>query len=926
MHIHRARLLRRAAYALIALAACAAAIAPVTGLGASRDAAEQWRSSIEERPLLTSSDRVIVVLSFPSLADRMRTAATPPSPAKQQQWVEEAEQSQRALVQELRAQGVEITRDLRFTRTVNGFSATLDGRALTALDQSQSVAGVYPVRAVYPASVTSDVLGETDTRAAFGEMSDGATTALDGTGVTIALLDTGVDLMHPYLAGRVLPGIDVIDGDSRAQAALNPDDASEIEQHGTRMAGLLVGLNGPGGAQGIAPGARVLPIRVLGWQPIGTGRHAVHGWADQLLAGLEHAVDPDQDGSTTDAVRIALTALVEPFAAFTDSPEARAVDGAAELGTLVIAASGNDGPAEAGSGTVGAPASAPAALAVGTADGRAELGQARVRISAAGVVVFDGVAELLSQQGVDRTTTWDLTTLEGPSLANPARERGHLATGELLTDFYATDGLSRVAASAVLVPASDGYLGEVAKNAQAAGASALIVYGDALRAGTVDLAEDRTILVAAMPREDGRSVASAIARGDAVSVSLEPAAPVTAPSAPSVAPFSSRGLSFAGVPRPDVVAPGVSVATADARPGPGQDGPYATVTGSSASAAVAAGAAALVAQARPGLSARELKSVLIGSATPLVSAEARAASSGQGGGMIDVASALETDLVVSPPVVALGVPSRGGWASEVLLEVTNIGPKPHTVSFVLVPDGADPLPLAFRVDPVSLTIEPGARESVRLVVSLGDDPATWEGWISGTILVVPLGTEPVRIPFATAFAEDPPAPLVDAARLALVEGDSSGDGLLSVLSFRVGWVGEGPEGLAIGPVSVLEVELWRDSEFLGTISRLRDLLPGRYAVGLTGRAPDGSALEPGKYRLQFVARPAIAGYGDSVTLPGPAFTVSSAQEEPALSWGGQSFGADDREAFSQWLAERGSSYAQWREGHQTAACDAFGDC
>lgn len=869
---------------------------------------------------------MIVVLNFPSLADRVSAEAKPPGPALQRQWVEEAEQSQRALVKELRALGVEIRRDERFTRTLNGFSATLDGQALAALDRSAAVAGVYPVRAVYPASVTADAIARTDVRSPLGGATDPARTALDGTGVTIALLDTGVDLSHPFIAGRVLPGIDLIDGDARAQAALNPDDDTEIERHGTRMAGLLVGVDGPGGVRGIAPGAQLLPIRVLGWQPTGAGRHAVYGWADQLLAGLEHAVDPDQDGSTRDAVRIALAPLVEPFAAFGDSPEGRAVAGAAALGTLVVAATGNDGPAEAGSGTVGAPASSPSALAVGTADGRTMLGQAQVRVAIAGAPIFNDVVDLLSSVGTERTTTWSLMALEGPSLGDPTRERGQLASGESLTDFYTTEGASRVAGTAVLVPAGTSYLGDVARNAQAAGAVALVVYGDDLQPGAVDIAEDRSLTVVSIAREVGRSAASAIARGEDVSVSVEPAAAIEALAAPNVAPFSSRGLSFDGVPRPDVVAPGVTVPTADARPTLGGDAAYATVTGSSASAAVAAGAAALVAQARPALSAAELKATLIGGAVPVASQGSRESASSQGGGMVDANGALDVNLAVSPPVVALGAPTRGGWASEVLLEVVNLGPKAETVSFVLVPDGADPLPLEFRVDPASLVIEGGARESVRLIVSLAGEDATWEGWISGTILVKPAAGTAVRVPFATAFADASSAPLVDAARLAPVEADDAGQGLLSILSFRVGWVGEGPEGLAIGPVSLLEIELWRDAEFIGTLSRMRDLLPGRYGIGLTGRAPDGSLLKPGKYRIQFVARPAVAGYGDTVTLPGPAFAVTTNSESEGLSWGGETFGPGEQERFAEWLEQRGGSYVKWRAGHPAAACEAFADC
>src|SRR5262249_57734906 len=105
----------------------------------------------------------------------------------------------------------------------------------------------------------------------------------------------GVDRQAPSFGGRVQPGIDVVGGDPGARAVPKPDDASDLERHGTEMAGLLVGAGGPAGLAGVARAATVLPIRVAGWQPDARGRWSMYGRSDQLIAGLERAVGPDGD-------------------------------------------------------------------------------------------------------------------------------------------------------------------------------------------------------------------------------------------------------------------------------------------------------------------------------------------------------------------------------------------------------------------------------------------------------------------------------------------------------------------------------------------------------------------------------------------------------------------------------------------------------
>src|SRR6266511_1312022 len=187
----------------------------------------------------------------------------------------------------------------------------------------------------------------------------------DGHGVTIALLDTGVDAAHPYLLGQVEDGIDLIAPQGDAGASASPEDPTSFERHGTQLAGVLVGSEGPAGMNGVASGATVIPIRVAGWQREAGGRWAVFGRTDQLVAGLERAVDPNADGVAHDAARIALVGVAAPFAAFEDSPSARAVAGALRLDTLVVTPAGNDGVAGPGYGSISGPGGSRAALTAG---------------------------------------------------------------------------------------------------------------------------------------------------------------------------------------------------------------------------------------------------------------------------------------------------------------------------------------------------------------------------------------------------------------------------------------------------------------------------------------------------------------------------------------------------------------------------------
>jgi subtilisin family serine protease len=87
-----------------------------------------------------------------------------------------------------------------------------------------------------------------------------AITKATGTGVTVAVLDSGVDGTHPDLAGQVLPGYDAtVNPPTPVAAGANGD----VEGHGTFVSGLIGALRDNGiGVAGVAPGVKILPIRV----------------------------------------------------------------------------------------------------------------------------------------------------------------------------------------------------------------------------------------------------------------------------------------------------------------------------------------------------------------------------------------------------------------------------------------------------------------------------------------------------------------------------------------------------------------------------------------------------------------------------------------------------------------------------------------
>ncbi len=148
--------------------------------------------------------------------------------------------------------------------------------------------------------------------------ADAAWEVTQGAGVTVAVLDTGVDAGHEDLAGQVLAGVDLIGNQT------SPDSRDQ-NGHGTHVAGIIAAADNDAGAVGVAPAARILPVRVLDAEGA--------GYASDVAEGIVWAVD---HGATV--INLSLGGP-RPSAA-----QQLAVQYAVERGVSVFAAAGNSGP------------------------------------------------------------------------------------------------------------------------------------------------------------------------------------------------------------------------------------------------------------------------------------------------------------------------------------------------------------------------------------------------------------------------------------------------------------------------------------------------------------------------------------------------------------------------------------------------------
>jgi hypothetical protein len=201
-------------------------------------------------------------------------------------------------------------------------------------------------------------------------------------------------------------------------------------------------------------------------------------------------------------------------------------------------------------------------------------------------------------------------------------------------------------------------------------------------------------------------------------------------------------------------------------------------------------------------------------------------------------------------VVGFGAADEPGWKAVRRVVVRNVSTRRVTVEAAAAVEGIAGVSVTAK--PTRVRLPPGAQGVVTLTARVSFVPRRL-GAIEGRTRLDVSGGGRIFVPWAVALPAQG-SPLIGRVTLSAKSFRAS-DRAPAVLTVQAGQVRDRAGRRQLRPLSQLDVELWRGGERLGLLARLRDVLPGRYAFGLTGRGPRGGPLARGPYRLRVVARP-----------------------------------------------------------------------
>ncbi|MGM0901394.1 MAG: S8 family serine peptidase [Bacillota bacterium] len=548
-------------------------------------------------------------------------------------------------IKKLLAKHPEIKLRRVFKHALPGYS--VEG-PLQELEKIQGAKQVSPVQS-YKAEATAtniELIGGEKVRGIFDTNGQ----RLSGKGITVGVIDTGIDYEHPDLHRNYGGGHDLVDGDDDPMETKGTIGGSTL--HGTHVAG-IIGANGR--ITGVAPDAKLIAYRALGPGGMGT--------TEQVLAAIDQAIE-----DKVDVLNLSLGNDING----PDLPISLAINKAVEQGITAVTSSGNSGPNK---WTVGSPGTATKAISVGASTPPLQVPY----LSVTGVPDKIRLEPLMGSEGwkLDRS----IEILDG-GIGRKSQVKG--AKGKL-----------------VLIKRGELTFTEKAKNAAEAGAIGVIIFNNTKGGFLGNLEESLDIPVASITMEEGERLRKAIKK------TKEFARMDLVEEKDILADFSSRGpVTNTWEIKPDVVAPGVAINSTI-------PGGYLALQGTSMAAPHVAGASALIKQAHPDWGPEQIKAALMNTSVPIQNREGKGYHTyEQGAGRIQVEKAVKTETLVLPASLQFGkfrLADRLHRHSTVI-EVQNHGTKTKKYSFTL-PKRAEGIEWEM---PMSFELEPGKKKKVEI--------------------------------------------------------------------------------------------------------------------------------------------------------------------------------------------------------------------
>jgi len=411
---------------------------------------------------------------------------------------------------------------------------------------------------------------------------------ITGKGIRVAVVDTGVNYSIPALGGGFGLGYKVVGGYDFVD---NDPDPMDLDGHGTSVAAIIAGKDE--NFSGVAPDASILAYRVI----TSEGRTTT----SKIIKGLEKAFE---DGASIINLSFGGSGLQASLGS--------ALKNLVESNVVVVAAAGNSGPK---SRSIEFPSSLNYVICVGASSniGAGNL-KAEFKINELGKTF-----EAIPLNGTVHT----LKPLNGEIVYVGLGGKDDVANLDL-------EGKIAIAKRGKY------YFSDKAKNAYERGAIALVVFNN-VSDNFVGMLKDKVpIPVVSLSGEDGERIVQELGyrRLTGKLTVLEDDY--------QLAWFTSRGPISPFYIKPNLLAPGDTILTINLA------GKYTNISGTSFAAPHVSGAVALIRQAMPKLRPREIMNLLMDSALPLSTGEGLYSVNVQGGGLIRVDSAIESDFVMDP--------------------------------------------------------------------------------------------------------------------------------------------------------------------------------------------------------------------------------------------------------------------------------------